>query len=458
MTTLGTLGSVLRASVDTSGIITLGSSVTVSWLIGADDKWHDPVAKASVRQRDTDGMPVIETAMRIPSGDAVHRVWAARSSAGVDAAVVEIANESAVPVALAVVVDAVRTIEYAGTSVKVGGVPTLSFARAPMRFAVGSPAEVRAAITGGSATASWPVPGDSPRRRGRSTGETSAGFVLPLTHRTASRFVVGLGDGVEPADSYAGMDAVVRGWAAHLSGGVRVELGDPLVEQVFARRRVSALLADPSGEAVEQLCSWGLIDDAVGMVRRLMYLGASPADRVVAAGACWRMHRRPVDSEGLDALAAGVARRRSKAGWRAAGAAADVLDAVGQHHAASRVRADLDQPLCDVLSAGGSQDGTAGGALARSVVTSTDRDSGRPTGDIDVVPDASLLVPGRDIAVYHWPTAFGKFGFAIRWHGQFPALLWTLEPHPGEPSVTIRSSVAAPDWSSTALSGETLLR
>ena len=450
MTRLGTLGSPLRGSVDPSGMITLDSGAIVSWLIGADDRWHDPAAKSAVRQHDIDGMPVVETAMRIPSGDAVHRVWAARSANGIDAAVVEIANESAVPVALAIVVDAIQPIEFTGTTVNIAGVPTLSFVKAPMRFAVGSPAEVRAVITSGSAATTWRVPADSVRRRSRSIERSSAGFVFPLTHRTTSRFIVGFGDGVGAPDSYAGMDAVKRGWTAHLSVGVRVELGDPPGEQTFTRARVEALLGESSGSAVEQLCSWGLIDDAVGMLRRLTYLGASPADRVIGAGACWRMHRRMVDTEGLDALAASVVRKRAKLGHHSASAAADALDALGQHDAASKVRADLDQPWRDVL--------IVGGTLATSLVTSTDQETGQPSGEIDIIPDAAMLVPGRDMAVYDWPTAFGKFGFAVRWHGEFPALLWTLEPHSGEPLVTIRSSAAAPDWSSTAPSGETLLR
>ena len=29
------------------------------------------------------------------------------------------------------------------------------------------------------------------------------------------------------------------------------------------------------------------------------------------------------------------------------------------------------------------------------------------------------------------PTAAGRLSFAIRWHGERPALLWELEPHEG---------------------------
>ena len=47
-----------------------------------------------------------------------------------------------------------------------------------------------------------------------------------------------------------------------------------------------------------------------------------------------------------------------------------------------------------------------------------------------VVPDAWL---GQSWEAQDLPTAEGRLGFAVRWHGDRPALLWELVPHPGSP-------------------------
>lgn len=65
---------------------------------------------------------------------------------------------------------------------------------------------------------------------------------------------------------------------------------------------------------------------------------------------------------------------------------------------------------------------------------------------------------GQGIEVHDAPTHFGKLSFAVRWHGERPALLWDLEPHGDirEP-VTLTAPGLAPAWSTTDLRGETLL-
>ena len=71
-----------------------------------------------------------------------------------------------------------------------------------------------------------------------------------------------------------------------------------------------------------------------------------------------------------------------------------------------------------------------------------------------MVPDSWL---GRGIEVHDAPTHFGKLSYAIRWHGDRPALLWELEPHQGVDEVTITCPGLDPAWSTNDLRGDALL-
>ncbi|NBW92481.1 MAG: hypothetical protein EBR53_08555, partial [Actinobacteria bacterium] len=65
----------------------------------ADDRWHNPAKETTVRQTRRAGVPVIETRLRIPSGDAVQRVYAVPDHGGL--LVIEISNDSTLPIAVA---------------------------------------------------------------------------------------------------------------------------------------------------------------------------------------------------------------------------------------------------------------------------------------------------------------------------------------------------------------------
>ncbi len=53
------------------------------------------------------------------------------------------------------------------------------------------------------------------------------------------------------------------------------------------------------------------------------------------------------------------------------------------------------------------------------------------------------------------PTAAGRLSFAVRWHGERPALLWELEPRSGP--VALSAPGLDPSWTSSQSSGEALL-
>ena len=68
---------------------------------------------------------------------------------------------------------------------------------------------------------------------------------------------------------------------------------------------------------------------------------------------------------------------------------------------------------------------------------------------------------GRGIEVHDAPTAFGTLSYAVRWHGERPAMLWELtQPDDGDSShvpVLLRVPGLDPNWSSTESRGEALL-
>jgi hypothetical protein len=71
-----------------------------------------------------------------------------------------------------------------------------------------------------------------------------------------------------------------------------------------------------------------------------------------------------------------------------------------------------------------------------------------------VVPDEWL---GQGIELHDAPTDFGRFGFAVRWHGDRPALLWELEAADPDRPFRLEAPGLDPAWSSTEPTGEALL-
>ena len=99
MATIGVLGAHWRAEVAADGTIVPEDGVALRWYVAADDRWHTPSTSSTLRQRRVDGMPAIETRVRIPGGDAVHRVYAVADAGGFT--VVQIENDSPLPIAVA---------------------------------------------------------------------------------------------------------------------------------------------------------------------------------------------------------------------------------------------------------------------------------------------------------------------------------------------------------------------
>ncbi|MDO8390767.1 MAG: hypothetical protein Q7V57_09780 [Actinomycetota bacterium] len=100
MITTGVTGGTWRASVNAWGAIEpWDGSPVLDWHVAADDRWHTPADEPAVRQKRLGGTAVVETRVRIPEGDAVHRVYSVAAHGGLT--IVEVENASPLPIAVA---------------------------------------------------------------------------------------------------------------------------------------------------------------------------------------------------------------------------------------------------------------------------------------------------------------------------------------------------------------------
>lgn len=270
-TLLGNLGAHDRAVVDPRGWVTpwpVGWSL--DWWIGADDRWHLPSQDVAVRQQAIDQAPVVETWMRVPGGDAQHRVSAV-VVAGEGWLVVEVANRTAVPFAVAFAVRPAGPLGAAPIgqvgvdegAITVDGATAVVLPRRPNRAVVGTAAtgDVLDVVTSGEAGAELPLRATCPE------GRAHAAVVYPLPHTASVRVAIPLRPPPErsgrraPAnapsavafpDPLPAADHVARGWTAQATRGIRLSLPDERLMGAFETARRHLLLA-PAGE---DLVTW----------------------------------------------------------------------------------------------------------------------------------------------------------------------------------------------------------
>ncbi|HEV3226519.1 MAG TPA: hypothetical protein VGZ52_06785, partial [Acidimicrobiales bacterium] len=268
-TAIGNVASTWEAIVDPRGLVTTWfDGWSLDWWIGGDDRWYLPSREppSRMRQQLVGGTPVVETAMRIPGGEAVHRAYAI---AGDDEfAMVEIENRSRVPFALALAVrpynpEGLAVIErielHDDTTVTVDGRVALLLPKPPPRAAASTFRDGDSAgiILRGEA----PVGGEFPTRLRDEAGMAQAAFVYPLPHTATLRVALPLVASkrtrrrsltrrrVERAPSYPSTvptpAQVARGWVAQSSGGLRFEVPDArLQEAIEANCRFLLVLHD----------------------------------------------------------------------------------------------------------------------------------------------------------------------------------------------------------------------
>jgi len=510
---VGNLDSSVRALVDPAGLVAVaGRGWSLDWWIGAEDRWHVPAREVAVRQALVGSSPVVETRVRVPSGDAVQRVYGALGPTGEDVLVVEVHNDTKVPFAVALAIrpydlagdGGIAVVELDGATVRVDGEPAVVLPRSPGRIALSNAEGGDAAdiVFAGDAE---PVRADAARCP---DGLANGAFLFPLAHTATLRVVLPLSPGSSrDPGSLPSADQVASGWGVHSRRAARFEVPNrKLREAVHASTRFLLLGAptasgpisaasrrlDPGqnssrgqGEVAAALDLMGLADEAA--VSLLADPGGTlrterPGGALHALGWHWALTRDvdaakaavPLVAALVPALARSTDPTDAARGRVALPLVADLLDGAGEARGAADVRAIADpaaaavpasESVIEELLASASptwawRTGDDGHDLRRNAqllgavrhLLVQEVDGGLALSP--VVPEAWL---GQGWELHDAPTAEGRLSYAVRWHGDRPALLWELDPHPGRPPARLTVPGLDADWSTTEARGEALL-
>ena len=475
---LGVRGGESVVRVDDRGVLHSDSRWSLRWWIGTEDGWHDPATRVGVRQSFRSGTPVIETALRVPGGDARATTWAARTAHG-SSAVLEVRNERPASFGLALIVGPAPELEVHGCLVTSGDMPILALERPPADVLAATAVEQlwdELASSGGSTMPMGAVDG-------------YLALVYPIAHTTGLRVSVALDGLVTAPGDVPDADAVGRGWQRQLGEATRLVLPDAELEHLITAQRCY-LLSDPApvSPAVDAAVALQLarFDHVVEARRRLdtVLLDGTPTEVVEAAAAYVRLD--PEVAPGLvepAIVALGkIGRRRMVAEAGYLEAVASIFEAAGRddeaktlREGAPRLASRTSQPMTATTtlswqemrataSSVGTWPSTAGhdplqaAGLLAAVVSALidDTDPAR----LDLLPGWIELWRGQGVEIHGLAISAGQLSLALRWHGERPALLWEIEPNVagvrrGVP--TLLCSSLDPSWQGSGWRGEALL-
>ena len=400
MRAVGVRGAAWSAGVSAWGDLFVEDQERLRWFIAADDRWYRPSRETTVRQREVSGVPVIETRIKVPGGDAVQRVYGVANFGG--AIVVEIYNDSSLPFAVAFDRGDIATMREPSPT----GVQGIDLPAGSVVFPVGHHATMRAAIF---------VNGDS---RQISAGEL---------------------------ESLPSFEQVERGWLAALQISSRVDVPDLSWSSVLTSQRCKVLLSN-SAELAEGSDINLVVDLLLDRAERVR-LGDKPAQWVdEVAVATERILKQCAKTQSVQ--------------WfeeRALLGAGMVLNRAGE----SRGLQDFVSVWSRLAEAGRISDL----ALASPEIAGTVRQiawiesqlvAQRRDGVIEICPcgiDKSWLGVNFEC---HKLLASPEhvISYAVRWHGEKPALLWEID---GPVGAKVAASAIDRTFSSTEMRGETLL-
>ncbi|MEY4196951.1 MAG: hypothetical protein RL482_1043 [Actinomycetota bacterium] len=418
MRAVGVRGGAWLGGVNTWGDVFVDGKERLRWFVAADDRWYRPSRETTVRQREISGVPVIETRIKVPGGDAVQRVYGVADFGG--AIVVEVFNDSSLPFAVA--------------------------------FDRGDIAAMREPSPTGVQGIDLPV----------------GSVVFPVGHHATMRVAILIGDlernlerkiSAQELESLPSFEQVERGWLAALRVASRVDVPEASWESILTTQRCKLLLTAGGGTTGNG--ESGRDDDFVDLI-------LDRAERVKLGDKA---------DQWVDEVAVAtesVIRRCAKnrnAKWfdeRAIVLASMVLNRAGE----KRGQKDIAQAWSRVVSdAVGSDDfGSVLGVDAEVGRDQIANFSGvrqiawvesqlvaqRHDGVIEICPrgiDATWL--GANFECHRLvASAEHLISFAVRWHGEKPALLWEID---GPAGARVAASAVDGTFSSVEMRGETLL-
>ena len=396
-----------NAIVNERGSVRLNDgSQVLDWHIAADDRWHDPSTEPSVRQTRRAGVPVVETRLRIPGGDAIQRVYAVADAGGL--VVIEITNESTLPIAVA-------------------------FTRPDL------------------------ISSRTPSPRGAQGIELPIGSVVfPVAHGSTLRVALRA-----PNNDVANVDVerlpsfeqLQKGWLKSVEQAGYVIVPEGAVAPLVARLRSDALIL--SGHEIEDWATGAggdCANDPVAYILTLQEL-LRMGEKLTGDSAQIRVDHVARLAQSVETLLK-ENRKSSILPWdveRALFAAQFVFSRMGENRAADDVSA------AQLRMSSAAEPPNVMPTDIRAIAWVEEK-------MVAVQRDGSVQVFGRGIPRL-WLGAnlechrvaagpLHTVSFGIRWHGEKPALLWEVS---GPAGVKLDAGICDPTWSTVESTGETLL-
>lgn len=418
MRAVGVRGGAWLGGVNAWGDVFVDGQERLRWFVAADDRWYRPSRETTVRQREISGVPVIETRIKVPGGDAVQRVYGVADFGG--AIVVEVFNDSSLPFAVAFDRGDIAAMREPSPT----GVQGIDLPAGSVVFPVGHHATMRVAI------------------------------LISDIERSLERKI-----SAQELESLPSFEQVERGWLAALRIASRVDMPEASWENILTTQRCKLLLAGDGGATSDGVSSSG--DDFVDLI-------LDRAERV-------KLGDKP--DQWVDEVAAAtesVIRRCAKSRdvkWfeeRAIVLAGMVLNRAGETRGQKDIAQAWSRVVSDVAGAGAfGSVSDVGAAISRDQLASF-------SGVRQIAwVESQLVAQRRDDLIEICPRGIdaGWLGanfechrlvaspehlisFAVRWHGDKPALLWEID---GPPGARVAASAVDGTFSSTEMRGETLL-
>ena len=234
MAEIGSISAGDIHNVSPSGQIgPLGSEYILHWGVRADDRWHIARDEKAIRQGIAEDGVSIETRLRVSGGDIVHRA-SSTPYKGKSLVVIEIENETPIPVALALFTSGSATWKCEEKTLTRDLIPIISASKAVGHCLIAtSEDELLERLRSEE--------GQEEIERLNSGKGSQVAVVFPLPHSATLRLVFSGdndGDSLPSPDDLPNLEGIANGWGVHLEQGSTAVLEDERLERIlFSARR-----------------------------------------------------------------------------------------------------------------------------------------------------------------------------------------------------------------------------